>query len=215
MRAVCLLSGGIDSPVAAYMLAERGAEVVLLHMDNRPYTNETGNEKVVRLREQLESVVGRRMRLFVAPHGPNQEIFAKQCSSPYQCVLCKRTMLHVAKELALRIEGEAIATGESLGQVASQTLHNLKVESHELSFPVLRPLIGLDKIEIEALAKRIGTYEISIGIPSPCTIVPRHPITMCKLDDLLSQQAKVDFQDMVRTAASQAEELKSHRTESN
>jgi tRNA uracil 4-sulfurtransferase len=94
-------------------------------------------------------------------------------------------------------------------------LHNLKVESYDLHFPVLRPLIGLDKIEIEALAKRIGTYEISIGIPSPCTIVPKHPITMSSLDDLLAQQAKVDFQEMVRTSASRAEELRSHRTSSN
>lgn len=211
MLVVCLLSGGIDSPVAAYMLAERGAEVVLLHMDNRPYTDETGMEKVSRLRDQLESVIGKKMRLFVAPHGPNQEIFAKSCSTPYQCVLCKRTMLHVAKELALNVGGEAIVTGESLGQVASQTLHNLKVESHDLHFPVLRPLIGLDKIEIEALAKKIGTYEISIGIPSPCAIVPKHPVTMSRLDDLLAQQAKVDFQEMVRTAANQAEELKAHR----
>jgi tRNA uracil 4-sulfurtransferase len=215
MRVVCLLSGGIDSPVAAYLLAERGADVTLLHMDNRPYTDEKGIEKVSRMREQLESTTGKRMRLFVAPHGLNQEIFAKHCSTSYQCVLCKRTMLHVAKELALKVGGEAIVTGESLGQVASQTLHNLKVESHDLHFPVLRPLIGLDKIEIEALAKRIGTYEISIGIPSPCTIVPKHPVTMSSLDDLLAQQAKVDFQEMIRTAASRAEELRSHHTGNN
>jgi tRNA uracil 4-sulfurtransferase len=208
MKVVCLLSGGIDSPVAAYMLAERGAEVVLLHMDNRPFTNDMGTEKIVRLRERLESVLGRGMRLFVAPHGPNQEIFAKECSHPYQCILCKRTMLHVAKGLAMGIGAEAVVTGESLGQVASQTLHNLKVESHELAFPVLRPLIGLDKIEIEGLAKKIGTYEISIGVPSPCTIVPKHPITMCKLDDLILQQSKVDFIGMVNLAASQAEEIK-------
>jgi len=207
MQVICLLSGGIDSPVAAYMLAERGAEVVLLHMDNRPYADEAATGKIDRLRGQLESAIGRRVRLFVAPHGPNQEIFSKLCSPAYQCVLCKRTMLHVAKELALRIGGEAIVTGESLGQVASQTLHNIRVESHELDFPVLRPLIGLDKIEIEALAKRIGTYEISIANPSPCAIVPRHPITMCRLDDMMSQQSKVDFYGMVRTAASQAEEF--------
>ncbi len=215
MRVVCLLSGGIDSPVAAYMLAERGADVVLLHMDNRPYTDDNAMGKISKLREQLESVSGMRMRLFVAPHGPNQEIFARNCSVPYQCVLCKRTMLHVAKELALRVDGEAVVTGESLGQVASQTLHNLKVESHELHFPVLRPLIGLDKIEIEAMAKKIGTYEISVGVPSPCTIVPKHPVTMSKLDDLLAEQSKVDFQAMVKASANQAEEVRSRRKDSN
>jgi tRNA uracil 4-sulfurtransferase len=215
MKVVCLLSGGIDSPVAAYMMADRGAEVVLLHMDNRPFADDMATEKVVRLRERLESVLGREMRLFVAPHGPNQEIFAKQCSHPYQCILCKRTMLHVAKGLALRLGGEAVVTGESLGQVASQTLHNLRVESHGLDFPVLRPLIGLDKIEIEGLAKRIGTYEISTGVASPCAIVPKHPITMCKLDDLLLQQSKVDFMGMVDSAASQAEEVRYRRTGRN
>ncbi len=215
MRVVCLLSGGIDSPVAAYMLAERGAEVVLLHMDNRPFTDDQAMEKVSSLREQLESVIGTKMRLFVAPHGPNQELFARNCAVPYQCVLCKRTMLFVAKEVALGVDGEAVVTGESLGQVASQTLHNLKVESHELHFPILRPLIGLDKIEIEAIAKRIGTYEISVGVPSPCTIVPKHPITMSKLDDLLAQQSKVDFHAMVKAAANKAEELRSLRRDSN
>jgi len=211
MKVVCLLSGGIDSPVAAYVMAERGAEVILLHMDNRPFTDETATEKVERLQEHLELAIGKEMRLFVAPHGPNQETFSKHCSHAYQCVLCKRTMLHVAKGLAIRLGAEAIVTGESLGQVASQTLHNLKVESHELNFPVLRPLIGLDKIEIEALAKKAGTYEISVGAPSPCTIVPTHPITMCKLDDLMRQQSKVDFQGMVSQAASQAEEIRSRR----
>jgi tRNA uracil 4-sulfurtransferase len=211
MRVVCLLSGGIDSPVAAHMMAERGAEVVLLHMDNRPYTNDTATEKVIRLKERLEDVLGMELRLFIAPHGPSQETFAKQCSNPYQCVLCKRTMLHVAKEIALLTGGEAVVTGESLGQVASQTLHNIKVESYELKFPVLRPLIGLDKIEIESRAKSIGTYEISIGEATPCTIVPNHPMTMCTIEDLLSQQARIDFQAIVKNSADHAFEFKSRR----
>jgi thiamine biosynthesis protein ThiI len=98
-----------------------------------------------------------------------------------------------------------------LGQVASQTLHNLKVESYELRFPVLRPLIGLDKIEIESQAKSIGTYEISIGEATPCTIVPNRPITMCTLEDLLSQQARIDFQAIVKNSAGRAVELRSRR----
>lgn len=215
MKAVCLLSGGIDSPVAAYMMAKQGAEVVLLHMDNRPYSDEANYEKVLALRERLCSALDRDLRLFVAPHGRSQELFARECSRPYQCVMCKRTMLHVAKALALRLGGEAIVTGESLGQVASQTLHNLKVESHGLDFPVLRPLIGLDKIEIEALAKGIGTYEVSIGSPSVCTIVPKHPITMCRIEDLIAQQGKVDFEEMVRFASEHVEEVRGrHRARS-
>ncbi len=90
MRFVCLLSGGIDSPVAAYSIAKQGAEVVLLHMDNRPFSDEAGYEKVLVLRERLEAVLKMPLRLFVAPHGRNQEIFNRNCSRPYQCVLCKR-----------------------------------------------------------------------------------------------------------------------------
>ena len=185
--------------------------MVLLHMDNRPYSDDSELEKVLDLRERLELVLEREMPLFVAPHGPSQESFLRDCSRPYQCVLCKRAMLHVAKALAIRLGAEAVVTGESLGQVASQTLHNLKVESHELRFPVLRPLIGLDKLEIESIAKGIGTYEISISTSSACKAVPKRPITMCKLEDLLSQQGKVDFPSLVTSSADRAQEIRSRR----
>lgn len=209
------MSGGIDSPVAVYGIAKQGAEVVLLHMDNRPYADDSEMEKVLDLRERLELVLKREISLFVAPHGPSQELFLQSCSHPYQCVLCKRTMLHVAKTVAMSLNAEAVVTGESLGQVASQTLHNLKVESYELRFPVLRPLIGLDKLEIEGIAKGIGTYEISIRAPSACKAVPKRPITMCKLEDLISQQVKVDFPGLVKSSADGAQEIRYRRRDSS
>jgi thiamine biosynthesis protein ThiI len=215
MKAVCLISGGIDSPVAAHALAARGAEVVLLHMDNRPYSDDTELDKVLDLRERLQLVLGEEMRLWVAPHAPAQDSFMQNCSRPFQCVLCKRTMLHVAKGVARRLGADAVATGESLGQVASQTLHNLKVEEHELHFPVLRPLIGLDKIEIEGMAKAIGTYEISIRSPSVCRAVPTRPMTMCRLEDLLEQQSRVEFPELVRSSAANAQEIRLRRTGSS
>jgi thiamine biosynthesis protein ThiI len=176
-------------------------------MDNSPYSDRTALDKVHRLRAQLESVLGRPLALLEAPHGRNQGIFTKECSAPYQCVLCKRMMLHVAKAVALRKGAEAIVTGESLGQVASQTLHNLRVETQGLHFPVIRPLIGLDKLEIEHIAKTAGTYEISISHPSVCTIVPHHPITMCGSEDLKAQEARIDLAEMTRYAAERAEEI--------
>jgi thiamine biosynthesis protein ThiI len=212
---VCLISGGIDSPVAAYSMARQGVEVVLLHMDNRPYSDESSLEKVYDIRERLEAVTGQSMRLFIAPHGRNQELTANACKKGFQCVICKRTMLRTANGVALRLGAEAIVTGESLGQVASQTLQNLKAESHGLDFPVLRPLIGSDKLEIEGVAKRIGTYEISVRSPSVCTIVPKRPVTMARIDRLLDEERKLDYEEMISYAVEHLQEFKTrHRASS-
>jgi thiamine biosynthesis protein ThiI len=206
MKAVALLSGGIDSPVAAYLMSQRGCEMILLHMDNRPYSSEGSVHKVARLAEKLRHASGQDMPALSAPHGRNQAINANSCRRPYQCVLCKRLMLKVAKEIAIRNGAEAIVTGESLGQVASQTLLNLRAEEYGLEFPVLRPLIGLDKLEIEGIAKRIGTYEISIqgdGGPA-CLILPERVITDAVPENVLAEEDKVDISEMVRFAADNA-----------
>jgi thiamine biosynthesis protein ThiI len=212
LRAICLISGGIDSPVAAFLMAQRGVEVLLLHMDNSPYSDETALQKVMEIREALQLATGTNIKLYVAPHGRNQEMFALNCRKGFQCVLCKRMMLMVAKAVAERLSAEAIITGESLGQVASQTLHNLRAESLGLDFLVLRPLIGMDKIEIEAIAKRIGTYEISTRSPSTCKIVPAKPVTMAKVDRLLNEESKVDMNEMVAFTAGHVAEIKDPHT---
>jgi thiamine biosynthesis protein ThiI len=212
LRAVCLVSGGIDSPVAAYMMLNREVEVALLHMDNASPTNEKEIGKVEEVRHRLEASVGMRVPLFVSPHARNQELIAASCRKGLQCVLCKRLMLRVAKRLALRIGGDVIITGDSLGQVASQTLHNLAAESHGLDFPVLRPLIGLDKAEIEALAKRIGTYEISIGKATECRWVPARPVTMAKAWRVAEEECRIDIEEMSTYSAERAVELRDPRT---
>jgi thiamine biosynthesis protein ThiI len=217
MKAVALLSGGIDSPVAAYLMSQRGCEMILLHMDNRPYSSEGSVHKVARLAATLRHASGQDMPALSAPHGRNQAINANSCRRPYQCVLCKRLMLKVAKEIAIRNGAEAIVTGESLGQVASQTLLNLRAEEYGLEFPVLRPLIGLDKLEIEGLAKRIGTYEISIqgdGGPA-CLILPERVITDAVPENVLAEEEKVDIFEMVRFAADNAVELRGPDTGSS
>lgn len=204
MRAVCLLSGGIDSPVAAYVMGRNGADIALLHMDNRPYADSSVVNKAIDLSSQIESVLGRPLDLYMAPHGVNQLLIHERCQKNLQCVLCKRTMLKVARELARRIGADAVVTGESLGQVASQTLYNIVSEQSGLGFPVLRPLIGLDKLEIEAIAKRIGTYEISIQKGSPCTIVPHRPATMATPELMMSQEERLDVEKIARHAANEA-----------
>ena len=211
MKVVCLISGGIDSPVAAYVMAMRGAEMVLLHMDNRPYSDDTGIGKVQDLRDRLELVTGRSIQLFVAPHGRNQEIISSACRKGFQCVLCKRTMLRAAASFASKIGAEAVVTGDSLGQVASQTVQNLRAESLEVGMPILRPLIGLDKIEIENIAKRIGTFEISTRTPSACSIVPKRPVTMARIDMVFEELKRLDHDEMISYATEHAEEITRRR----
>ncbi|MDR0335256.1 MAG: tRNA 4-thiouridine(8) synthase ThiI [Methanomassiliicoccaceae archaeon] len=204
MRLVALVSGGIDSPVAAYKMGALGADVVLLHMDNRPHTDGRCIDKVRSIAERLSAVTGRGIPLYSADHGKNQSLIRKGCDSSYQCVLCKRMMMHVAKEFAVRNGCAGIVMGDSLGQVASQTLKNIRSESSGLDFPVLRPLIGLDKLEIEAIAKEIGTYEISILHESPCGVLPQRPITEADPRKVASMQSSIPFEDMVRDSADSA-----------
>lgn len=208
IKVVCLLSGGIDSPVAAYSMGRSGADIVLLHMDNRPYCDDMDLSKVMDLSVQLERTLGRKVELYVAPHGPSQLQIYERCQRNLQCVLCKRTMLKVARNLARRIGADAVVTGESLGQVASQTLHNLISEQSGLDFPVLRPLIGLDKLEIENIAKRIGTYEISIRKSNPCSLVPYHPATMATPGLIWAQEKRLDIESVARRAAEEAVPLR-------
>ncbi|MDR2698882.1 MAG: tRNA 4-thiouridine(8) synthase ThiI, partial [Candidatus Methanoplasma sp.] len=177
MKLVALISGGIDSPVAAYLMDRTGADITLLHMDNRPFADDITVEKVKALTEQLRRVTGSPFPLYSAPHGASQKKISETCDRSYQCVLCKRIMLRTAQELAGRLGCGGIVTGDSLGQVASQTLKNIRFASRGLDIPVVRPLIGYDKIEIEAISKEIGTYELSIIRSDGCLIVPSRPIT--------------------------------------
>jgi len=207
MRLVALVSGGIDSPVAAYKMIERGADVLLLHMDNRPHTDSRCLAKAKKIAGRLSVVTGKEIQLYAADHGTNQTLIKKGCDNSYQCVLCKRLMMRVAKEFALRNECSGIVMGDSLGQVASQTLRNIRSESSGLDFPVLRPLIGLDKLEIEAIAKDIGTYEISILPESPCGVVPQRPITEAEPHKVASLQSSLEFDRMVMNSADSAERI--------
>ena len=207
MRLIALVSGGIDSPVAAYKMMERGADVILLHMDNRPHTDGRGIEKVKKIAECLVAVMKKEVPVYAADHGNNQTLIKKNCDNSYQCVLCKRLMMRVAKELAVRNGCSGIIMGDSLGQVASQTLRNIRSGCFDLGFPVLRPLIGLDKLEIEAIAKKIGTYDLSILPETPCGVVPLRPITETEPSKVLALQSRLDFDHMVKNSADSARRI--------
>lgn len=207
MRAIVLLSGGIDSPVAAYLIGRQGMELVLAHFDNRPFTSDDEVEKAVELMRRLDEALSRKNAKLLIPHGKAQAEFARRCARNMECVLCRRMMFRVAERLATRYGAKAIVTGESLGQVASQTLANIYVEERATSLPVLRPLIGFDKVEIERIAKQIGTYEISTRPGLCCTIAPKRPATYARVANALGEEAKVDLERLATEEAAGAVEL--------
>ena len=207
MKLVSLISGGIDSPVASYMMAHVGADVILLHMDNGSFGDPKETEKVIDIAKQLESVTGKEFQVYVADHEDNQTQIKKKCDSSYQCVMCKRFMHAVARRFAVENGCEGIIMGDSLGQVASQTLRNIKAEQKDFGFPIIRPLIGLDKVEIIDTAKRIGTYDISIRQTKGCSAVPPKPITQASPERVLEYQSRLDFEGLVSASAAGAKRV--------
>ena len=204
MKFVTLLSGGIDSPVAAYLMANVGSDIILLHMDNGEFGDPKEIDKVKRIAERLSQITGRDMPLFIANHSASQSAIKKNCEYGYQCVMCKRVMQSVAKRFAQENGCDAIVMGDSLGQVASQTLRNIRAEQADVDFPIVRPLIGLDKEEIIEIAKKIGTFEISIIRTEGCKVVPSKPITEASIEKVLTNEAKLDFDRLVADSVNSA-----------
>jgi len=177
-RLVALFSGGIDSPVAAWLMMKRGAAVELLFMDQRPFVDDAYFTRAVAVATKLSAFVPQEeYHLTVAPMGVIMQLIAEHVTPRYICITCKRMMYRVACSLADRDGAAGIVTGECLGQVASQTLSNLKTIEETASTPVYRPLIGMEKLDSIALAKRIGTYELSSSAVSGCSLVPKKPAT--------------------------------------
>ncbi len=190
------MSAGIDSPVAAHMLAESGADVILLHMDTRPFTDDRTMENVRSLVDRLRAHHPG-IAAYTAEFGEVEKEIAGKANPRYQCILCKRMMYRAAAKLARDIEADAVATGESLGQVASQTLSNLVGEDDAVHMTVHRPLIGLDKNEVVEIGREIGTYEISIQPAVCCMLTPDGPKLSCKKDDVLSEEEKLDWEKLI------------------
>lgn len=205
MKVVTLLSGGIDSPVATHLLLEKGVDIVAVHFDNRPFTDEKHLNKTLKLIERLEDLSEKKMKRYIVPHGPVQLAISRNAHRRYQCVICRRMMFRIAELIAKKEGASAIATGESLGQVASQTLTNIRTEEQAVRIPILRPVIGLDKVEIERIGKIIGTYDISISPGLCCTIVPDKPATQARLKAVEEEESKIDVESVVADAVEGAE----------
>jgi len=199
-----MMSGGIDSPVSLYYLLRQGHDMLAVHMDNRPFTDDTPLEKITDHMSLLETRFGRKVPLYVLPHGPTQIALMRQTDRHVGCVLCRRFMWRAAERIAERERATFLATGEALGQVASQTLSNMRSATASVRLPIVRPLIGLDKAEIESVAKSIGTYVISTRPGVCCQAVPDKPATRSGLVQILKEEERVDVEaildDCVRRA---------------
>ncbi|HDI02697.1 MAG TPA: tRNA 4-thiouridine(8) synthase ThiI, partial [Candidatus Aenigmarchaeota archaeon] len=195
---VALFSGGIDSAVAAWMMMKRGCKVFPLYIDCSPFVESSELEKVKSVFTQLKKwSIGFGMKLIVIKNKALPEIVEKTKEN-LTCLLCKRMMYRIAEKVCEMKEAKAIVTGENLGQVASQTLDNLYVLDHATHFPVIRPLIGLNKEEIVELAKEIGTYEASISKRSSCSAVPSSPRTKGRISEVEREEGKLDVEKLVK-----------------
>ena len=200
-RALLLLSGGIDSPVAGYMMAKRGLEILPIHFYSYPYTSPEALEKVKTLGRLLYDWTSVSV-LRVIPFTSIQEAIQRHCPEGYATLITRRFMMDIASRLAGLMKAGALVTGESLGQVASQTLEALTVTEAAASRPVLRPLIGMDKEEIVASARRIGTFETSILPYEDCCTVftPRRPKTKPQLEAVLATESALDREGLITAA---------------
>lgn len=181
-RVVCLISGGIDSPVAAWLMLKRGCAVTLLHCDNEPFGSGTV-PKVLQNADNLRKYsLGEEIRVYSIKFGQYLQHAQKEAPPRMTCVLCKSGMYQSASTLAKMEKAKAIVDGSSIGQVASQTLNNLEATRYHCRMPIFSPLIAYDKIEIETIGKKIGTYETSIIPDGGCGAVPKYPETHADLD---------------------------------
>ncbi len=205
-RVVSLLSGGIDSPVAAHRLMKRGCQVVFVHFHSFPFLDGTSRDKAVEL-AQLLTRFQYQSHLYLVPFGEIQREVVVGAPAPLRVVLYRRLMGRIAEQIARREQAKALVTGESLGQVASQTLENLAVIEEAVGMPVLRPLIGSDKEEIVQQARALQTYDISIVPDQDCCrlFVPRHPATFSSLDEVRAVESQLPIEKLVQMGLEQME----------
>ena len=205
-KGMTLLSGGIDSPVSTWMMAKRGMLIEAVHFHSYPYTSERARDKVEEL-ASLVAVYCGRFRMHVINLLPIQEQIVRNCPEEETTILVRRFMMRIAERLALQNDCNMLITGENLGQVASQTAEALVVTDASVNMPVMRPLIGMDKVDIMDLAREIGTYEKSIEPYEDCCTVflPKHPVTKPKLERILASESKLDCEALIEAAVASDE----------
>lgn len=205
-RGMLLISGGIDSPVAGYMMAKRGMRLDAVHFHSFPYTGEAAKQKVIDL-SSIVSGYSAGVNLWVVSFTEIQEAIHEKCPEEMMITMMRRFMMRIAERLARKRGAGAIITGESLGQVASQTVESITSSNSVVTMPVFRPLIGFDKLDIIAIAEKIGTYETSILPYEDCCTVflPKYPLIKPRLDRVLKEEAKLDVEGLIERAMSDME----------
>ena len=207
-RAMCLLSGGIDSPVAAYMMAKRGVEIECVHFFSYPYTSELAKNKVLELARLVTRYCGR-MTVNVVSFTQIQEAIRDNCPEEFFTLIMRRFMMEIAQRLAKHDGCGALITGENLGQVASQTMEAMTVTGAVVDIPIFMPLVGMDKEEIVTISRKIGAFETSILPYEDCCTVftPKHPKTKPTIGQLIHAEAKLDRQAMIDKAVETVERV--------
>lgn len=204
-KMIALISGGIDSPVAAWLMMRRGCEIIPLYYDNEPFSDEVMRKNTSECIDILQRWAPNfPMRVYEVPHGSNLFAIQENCNKKLTCVLCKRMMYRIAVEIAKKEGAHGIITGSSLGQVASQTSANMLAELWGIDFPIYHPLIGADKSEITDIARRIGTFDAYTSAKISCTAVPKHPATSAKIDDILLEESKLDMKKLISESSDKA-----------
>ena len=205
-KGLILMSGGIDSPVAAFMMAKRGMTIEAVHFHSYPYTSPRAQKKVEDLVKVLAGYMGT-IRMHVINLLPIQEQIVQNCPEDETTLLVRRFMMRIAEQIAIKNKNMMLITGEDLGQVASQTAEALVVTDSVVKMPVMRPLIAMDKVDIMDKAKEIGTYDISIQPYEDCCTVflPKHPVTKPKLEKIDKSEALLDIETLVKNAVASEE----------
>lgn len=208
-KAGILISGGIDSPVAAYMMAKRGVELTGIHFASPPYTSERAEQKVISLLKKVSEYAGH-IPLYIVPFTRIQEEIGRACPEDLFTLIMRRFMMRIASRLAADNECGALITGESVGQVASQTIPAIACTDAVATLPVFRPVIGMDKDEIIALSRRIDTFDISIQPYEDCCTVftPRHPRTRPRLEQVEEAEQALPVEELVEEAVQGARRLR-------
>ncbi|MHA2063986.1 MAG: tRNA sulfurtransferase [Candidatus Thorarchaeota archaeon] len=202
-RVVCTISGGLDSPIAAYKMMKGGCVPIYLHFDNVPYGDDSTRDLAIRQAKRLtESIYGHEVKMYIVPHGEDLTEVLRHAPRKMTCIFCRRNMYRLAQEVALKEDADAIVTGEIIGEQASQTTRNLLAEESAIcDIPIIRPCIGDDKVDIERLAIKIRTYEFAHEAVSCCSLPPKYPTIYARLEEIEPAEEKMDMEWITKELA--------------
>jgi len=208
IKFISLLSGGLDSPIAAYLMIRKGFEPIFLSFLTSDDEHESMKKKVLKIVQILKKYSTTRFKLYFVKHDPNLELFRVSCERKLTCILCKRFMIRVAKQIGIIENTNLIVTGDILGEQASQTLDNIYAYNDLLTdFLIIRPLIGWNKIDVIELNKEIGLYEVTSQASASCQFNPQYPETHAKINEVLDSESNIDFEKLIDNSVTNAERL--------